>query len=52
MSYNIDSVKYDGEERVGAALGYDLWRRLVGPHPTAGDYYYYLLPPKTRAEQK
>lgn len=54
MSYKIDTVKYtqdQEDERLGAALGFDLWRKLVGPHPTAGDYYYYLMTPKTRAQQ-
>ena len=52
MSYKIDTVKQDElDERLGAALGYDLWRKVVGWHPTASDYYYYYLPPTTRDYQ-
>lgn len=51
MSYNNNTVTYSQDredERLGAALGYDLWRQLVGPHPTSSDYYTYSLPPTTR----
>ena len=39
------------DERLGAALGFDCWRKVVGPHPTAREYYYYTSTPNTRAHQ-
>ena len=53
MSYKIDSVKYiqEPDDRLGAALGFDAWRRVVGWHPTAGEYYTYSSTPNIRAQE-